>query len=235
MKKARSGLFSTTVWPIAALGWGLACGDGAPIEAGPCGRYAGTSTEGFCRARAAGEAARPETLDAYCAASGEWAPLCRQRFVRAQLAQGAAPRDVLIEWCGGDADCALEVLDLRPASGWSEQRALCLERAGPYAQDCLTHALGRWATGAPTAGEFDALIADPGPDAALVGGWLGAVVACRGLRACPAEGPTAAACAEGEATLRAEPHRCPQPIHGPAGPPPIPPSPAGSPAAAPAR
>lgn len=223
--------YRTLIWRLALLASAPGAGGCGPSAEGPaaCAPYAGSSTEGFCRARAAGAAARPETVAAYCAATGEWAALCRQRFVQAQLREGGPPRAALLEWCGGAPDCALEVLDLRPAPGWPEQRALCAAWTGPFATDCLTHALGRWATGAPTAEGFAALVADPAPDPTLVGGWLGAAVACRGLGPCPASGPTAEACAAGERALRVDPTRCPQPIRGPAGAPSAKPTPPGSP------
>lgn len=208
-------------WLWAGLLLGLACGPAARDPAGPCAAYAGTSTEGFCLARAAGSAATPDSLDAYCARAGEWAPDCRHAFVRARLREGAregAPeRDALLAWCGGVPDCALEVLELRAAPSWPEQRALCLAWAGPFTTDCLTHALGRWATGPLAAGDVAQIAEDYAPDATLVGQWMGAVVACRAIGACPSAGPTAAACAEGQATMTAEPDRCPRAPSGPVG------------------
>ena len=219
MKITPDAVFSPSgrAWIALTLTLGLACGPVGSSAHGPCAAYAGTSTEGFCVARAAGSAATPDSLDAYCARAGEWAPDCHHAFVRARLREGAPSRDALLGWCAGAPDCALEVLELRAAPSWAEQRALCLAWAGPFAQDCLTHALGRWATGPLDAAQVALIAEDHAPDATLVGQWMGAVVACRGIGACPSAGPTAAACAEGLATLTAEPARCPRAPSGPVG------------------
>ena len=222
MKITSATLFSPKIGarPWASLLLGLSCAPAALDPVGPCAAYAGTSTEGFCLARAAGTAATPSSLDAYCARAGEWARDCRQAFVRARLREGAQDRDALLAWCADAPDCALEVLELRAAPTWPEQRALCLAWAGPFTTDCLTHALGRWATGPLAEGDLAQIAEDYEPDATLVGRWMGAVVACRAIGACPSAGPTAAACAEGQATLTAEPGRCPRAPSGPAGAPP---------------
>ncbi len=208
----------------------LLVGCGAPDVDPRCAAYAGTTTYGWCLTAAAASLRDPAALDAHCGAAAPHERECRQRFVGAALQDPRWDRPQLLGWCGDGPDCRLEVLEARPDPAVEAQLALCAAHAGPLARDCATHALQRWATGAPTAAERDALAAAPGADPALVGSWIGAVVACRGLGACPTAGPTAAACAEGEALLRAEPARCPapaaaQPARGLAAPPPGRPAP----------
>ncbi|MBL8614399.1 MAG: hypothetical protein JNM72_02205 [Deltaproteobacteria bacterium] len=215
-------------WATALLLVGCGVQQGDPR----CAAYAGTSTYGWCLTAAAGSLRDPAALDAHCGAAAPYERECRQRFVGAALQDPKWGRGELLGWCGDGPDCRLEVLEARPDPEVRAQLGLCAAHAGPLAADCATHALQRWATGAPTAGALAALAADPIADPALVGSWLGAVVACRGVGACPGAGPTAAACAEGLALLRAEPTRCPaaagaQPARGLAAPPPGPVAPPG--------
>ena len=178
-----------------------------------CSPYAHTSTYGWCMADAVHALTDPSRLDAHCAQAAPYTRECRHRFVARFVPDMRVDRPTLLRWCGDGDDCRLEVIEARPEPDIHPQLQLCDAEAGRFAADCATHALQRWATGTPSTTDIDALVANPVADPQLVGGWIGAAVACRQVGRCPAHGPTASACAEGASLMQRSPERCPQPAH----------------------
>lgn len=133
---------------------------------------------------------------------------CRTAWVDERLRVNDTPRGVLLDACGPQAECALQVLDAYPEPEPLAQLAVC-SRAGSFEPDCRGHAFQRWALAAPDAAEVARVVAGSPPDDRRLGYFLGLVVACQGTISCPADaGPMASECSQARQKFARSPEDC---------------------------
>ena len=83
-----------------------------------------------------------QSVDKYCSQALEWQDACRQAWAVSKVE--SIPIPDLIEICGKNDDCSLEVLDKKPHNDVLEQLKLCARYGGKFAPDCAMHATQRW-------------------------------------------------------------------------------------------
>ena len=191
---------------VAALLVAGVVGCATPPPGDPCDPYLPEpAVYAFCVRRttlampvlAAG--ARCDTLPTELAAD------CRHAWVQSAVDRPETSRDELLAMCGGQADCAFEVIDRRSSLDPIRQVRDCDAWAGTYAEDCVRHALDVWKVSRPD----DAAVAAVGEAARAhpeaFGAAVGIVRACAGRigsggasasaeLGCPLEPVAAAAC-----------------------------------------
>jgi hypothetical protein len=113
-----------------------------------------------------------------CAAAGSWQADCHAEWVLQQSRLHALAPAALLDACGPSSDCALQQLDAHPSSDVLAQIAACKERTGRYADDCVAHAVQRWAAVYPAAPEVERVVAGTPNDAVQVGTFVGMIAAC---------------------------------------------------------
>ena len=96
--------------------------------------------------------------------------------------------------CKGDADCAFEMLDKRPASDVLVQLEYCAGSAGSYSSDCAVHAVERWMKAGPSLVEVERIEQANTRFPQQVGYGVGMALACYGLGACQGTGAVYGMC-----------------------------------------
>lgn len=168
---------------------------------------------GMCLKRAAVSLATPEEMDALCKHAGGWETECHSSWVDARHRLRHFDNETLLRACGPAADCALQRLDAEPDPDVLAQIGRCGKYAGVYTQDCVGHALQRWASAGPDATDIARVVAEPSWYEVQVGTFLGMIVACQGTTTCPeGEGRLATACRLGAQGYERNPSACNGPL-----------------------
>ncbi len=122
-------------------------------EAGPCEAYAGDPA--FLAACAGQLLPTTNVLpqaEAQCAGLGVAAESCIAQWVAKHAVDTLdVDRGRVIALCGRDQDCAFQVLDQRPAGILAQEVADCRRHAASYGDDCVGHAMQRFARRHPDA------------------------------------------------------------------------------------
>jgi len=135
----------------------LAALAGACEPAGPCDAYAvEPAVVAECASRHVPVTPSVDEARAACARMGvaEDACLSAWAFQHAEP-HDLARRDELLALCGADEDCAFRVLDQRPAGQLAVEVGDCRARAARYGDDCVGHAMQRFAATHPSAAACD--------------------------------------------------------------------------------
>lgn len=143
-----------------------------------------------------------------CGEGGMWSGACRTAWVEPRLhPDSGVDRAVLMQACGTDADCTLDVLDHRPLP-LRDQLEACATAAGANLRHCVSHAVSRWREGGGQEPTLEALLADPGPAPALLGEYLAEAVVCDGRGRCGGAPAVAEACTARAEVLRRDRGQC---------------------------
>lgn len=134
-------------------------------EPGACEAYA--AEPAFLAACAAQHLPTTTSVDgaeAACRALGPAAESCIAQWVaRHAVDTRDVSRERVLALCGGDQDCAFQVLDQRPSGDVVQEVTDCRRYATAYGADCVGHALQRFSTRHPGAEECAAALALPDP------------------------------------------------------------------------
>lgn len=188
-----------------------------------CVAYKGTEAFGYCIYRYAGGLPDIPTVKTVCAQAGEWEGRCRHAWASGRMsANSGFTTEELLDLCGPSPDCAFQVIDFRPDPSIDRQMALCEQVTGPFAQDCVGHALQSWWMAGVTAEELARVIALPSRFPDRLGFWAGAVVGCSKVGACEGGTPQVVKiCADLAEDFTFNPDKCKKvgkgPMHGAAG------------------
>jgi hypothetical protein len=117
---------------------------------------------------------------------------CRGRWVNAQSGFQSLSREVLLDACEGQPDCAFDALDARPQGTYADQVAACEALAGRYVDDCAGHAAQRLLEAHPTDEAILAAMHVPHADRLRM--LIPTYMAVSGRTQCPDIGPTTAMC-----------------------------------------
>lgn len=143
-----------------------------------------------------------------CGVDGTWSAACRTAWVEPRLHPlSGVDQAVLMQACGADADCALDVLDHRPLP-LRQQLEACAAAAGANLRHCVSHAVSRWREAGGQEPTLEALLADPGPAPTLLGEYVAEVVVCDGRGRCGGSSEAAEACTARAEVLRADRGQC---------------------------
>jgi len=176
----------------------------APTATG-CDAHADPAVADYCWMREGAAAADADEAAALCERARSYARDCQSQWAAARLTSDLSTA-ALLAFCGDNPDCAFQVLDGRPDADVLGQIAAC-EAAGPYADDCVVHALSRWRQARPDAAEV-ARVADAGLAPLEVGRVVAAVVACQEVGDCGDHPQLSAACASALAEIARTPSIC---------------------------
>jgi hypothetical protein len=202
----------------------LACGEAPPAKPAPppmdlskihdssfCDRYADPEFEGYCRLSVAAKPRIREPVDSLCGPAGPFEVECRRAWVAARIQpQQGYDMDTLLAACRDDSDCAFEVLDARGPEDVLAHAALCQARVPTYAEDCIRHALSIWWNRRhPDAAELARVSDADLPYPALVGRYVGTVIACDDIESeCLGPEEAVAACQEALRDVAKRPSIC---------------------------
>ncbi len=167
-------------------------------------RTAAPDAYGFCLRREVATLADADAMAEVCAAAGTWQADCHAEWVLQQSRLHLLTPAALLDACGPSADCALQQVDAHPDPDVLVQIGRCEARAGAFVDDCVAHALQRWAASYPAGPEVARVAAGTERYAVQVGTFVGMIVACAPLDAAgtPARCPDGGAL-YGEACRRA--------------------------------
>jgi len=228
------------VLPVLLL---VACSSGRAsrpsVVASPlpvCATYADNiDAYAFCVQRQAARWTDAAPARAMCEAlPPEDAGACRAAWVEERLHSATpTPYDTLMGMCQGLDDCSFNVIDSFPSPDGTEQVKRCREHTGRFAEDCVGHALQRWAQRVPDEDAIQAMAVYAGDYPWAVGTWIGVLRWCGGERVpmdpslgdawkarCPAEPKAAKACVDAIVTAQRTGGRCGMPAA--VAPPPVP-------------
>lgn len=215
-------LLLTLVVALSSITYGV----GALIRQEPgassvmdCEEYASSpNLFGYCIYQRVGSNANPmEVIDA-CFQAGTWEANCRHGWVSARLAEAEPPPSVLLlEVCGEDDDCRLDVVDREPAGDLVARLQRCAEIVRTKGSDCAAHAAQLWWWGGPDRAEIARVGESRHPYPELIGFYLGASVACplapdrdrSGPAVCPENPRVMSFCEVTARELALRPNRCP--------------------------
>lgn len=204
---------------LAALSCGRAQGptdEPPPVQLPPqlhaCAPYGRVPNAlAYCVYRSAGNLPSPMDVERICPLAGDYERECRRAWVasRSDPSYGYAT-EVLVSVCAGDADCAFEMLDKRPASDVLVQLQLCASAAGPYSADCAVHALESWVRGGPDLAEVQRVEQASTDFPQQLGYGVGMALACHGLGACQGAGAVYSLCQDTWQKVSQGALRCPR-------------------------
>lgn len=205
---------------LVALG-GCFGGDGAPSASAPedavskrlplCAPYRGNANVwGYCVTKHAGAFPTAEDVAALCGTAGEWEPDCRHAWVNGRMQPGSGfSTEELLAVCDGGPDCAFELIDFRMEPEVTDQIAMCKEHAGPFADDCVGHALQMWWIGKPDAEEVARIAALDVGFPRKVGFQVAVSAFCSGVGSCDGHPDNQAMCETQLEIFRRRPETCP--------------------------
>lgn len=172
-------------------------------------RTAAPEAYGFCLRSRVATLADAGTMAEVCAAAGSWQADCHAEWVLQQSRLHVLAPAALLDACGPSADCALQQLDAHPDADVLVQVAGCQARTGAFVDDCVAHAVQRWAAAYPDAPEVERVVAGTPNYAVQVGTFVGMIVACAPTPVGPAPGSLAGSLA-GSGPIVGAPARCPE-------------------------
>lgn len=152
----------------------------------------------------------PAAVGPLCAQAGSWRAECVRTWVTARLEpRSGFSTEALLQVCGDESDCALEVLDARASGDVADQIARCAAFAGTLGSDCAGHAMERWWLPGPSDAEIRRVagLSTAFPD--RVAFFIAASVVCEGKGTCDGEPALEAACEKAAGTFRADRMKCP--------------------------
>lgn len=166
---------------------------------------------GVCLAQRVVSLESAADVELLCPSAGAWEAGCRQAWVDEQVRLGRdVPDERLIAACGGNSDCAFQVIDRAPSPDVLVQMTRCETYAVAYQSDCIGHALHRWVNARPTPEQGAAVLAAAGRNARRVSMYHGMSEACGYTLACSGVPEALATDCQTSATLyRQSPARCP--------------------------
>ncbi len=138
---------------------------------------------------------------------------CRHNWATARARWSkSTPLDALLEVCRGDSDCAFDVLDTRNPRDLVATVGQCREFVPDHVEDCVGHAVARWADRVTTAEEVATVGATELGFAEMVGFHVATAVVCRDIAgaACPTGGGKARACQARVRQLQGQRGLCPE-------------------------
>jgi len=169
------------------------------------------SAYGFCLYKHAGGLKTIETAEEVCALAGDWQKQCRHAWVAARMQQGGAfDKQTLLDMCGENVDCSFELLDFRYEKDTLKQIELCEQYAGPYAEDCVGHAVQRWWLTEPDESAVAQMLQIQTKHANKVGYFVGASVSCNGIGTCEGDPDVASYCEHHKQFFDRKPENCPK-------------------------
>jgi hypothetical protein len=178
-------------------------------------RTAAPDAYGFCLRSSVATLADAGAMAEVCAAAGIWQADCHAEWVLQQSRLHLLAPAALLDACGPSADCALQQLDAHPDPDVLVQIGRCETRAGAFVDDCVAHAVQRWAASYPAGPEVERVVAGTDRYAVQVGTFVGMIVACAPLDAadtrarCPDGGALyGEACRRAAASYAQERSRC---------------------------
>ena len=139
---------------------------------------------GYCVYQNAHSLPDVESVDKYCSQAERWTEDCRQAWV---MSQTNHPLKKLLQVCGSNAECSLELLDSRRLNDVLQQMKLCIDHTGPFSRDCVMHATQYWYFTWPTAEEIQKVAEHRHYYPDQVGLYIAARVACDGVGSCEGE------------------------------------------------
>jgi len=148
-----------------------------------CQEYSGSSLQ-YCWYT---HAPKLESIE-QCTAAGDWMQDCRHFWIENKLWTTEMPRNELLQDCGQNNDCTLDVLDARHSSSIYEQLILCEQWTGNNQRHCASHAMQRWRYTERSADDFNRLLALQNPFAEEIGYWLALTQHCDHLGQCQGSG-----------------------------------------------
>jgi len=174
-----------------------------------CAAYDQTgSVSEYCAYRLVSSVESVADVLSLCGEDGTWSGACRTAWVEPRLhPESGVDRAVLMQACGADADCTLDVLDHRPLP-LRDQLEACAAAAGENLRHCVSHAVARWREAGGREPTLEALLADPGPAPRLLGEYVAEVVVCDGRGRCGGAGEVAEACTARAEVLRGDRGQC---------------------------
>ena len=176
-------------------------------------RTAAPEAYGFCLRSRVATLADAGAMAEVCAAAGSWQADCHAEWVLQQSRLRVLAPAALLDACGPSADCALQQLDAHPDADVLVQVAGCQARTGAFVDDCVAHAVQRWAVAYPDAPEVERVVAGTPNYAVEVGTFVGMIVACAPTPAGPASGSLAGSAAgslAGSGPIAGASARCPE-------------------------
>lgn len=185
---------------------------GPPSAMPLCDKYRDLENAyGYCVYRYVGGLRTVAEMESACALAGDWSSACHHAWVSGRMQPNTGfSTEELLAACGGNPDCAFELIDFRPEADPVEQMKLCAAHAGPYARDCAGHAMQRWWLTDPSAEEWAYLAQYTTPFADRVGYWLGVEVGCFSKGTCAGVGFVQQQCEQSLAQFQAKPATCPK-------------------------
>jgi hypothetical protein len=186
-----------------------------PATAADCDSFAQTASDlQYCVDQVVARAPTLDRAAAVCAGGRAAEGPCRRAWAVQHATDSQVPVDALLDLCGEAEACVRAVLDARPHEDVRVQLGRCGELGGDQGRACAGRALQQWRRSGPDAGAVAGLASAGDEFAETVGWWVGVVVACDRVGACPASGEVAGPCTEAVGRLRASPSLCPAPAAG---------------------
>lgn len=174
-----------------------------------CADYEGTgSVADYCAYRLVSSVESVDDVLEICGTGGPWSTPCRTAWVEPRLHPDSGtdtPR--LLEACGVDEDCRLDVLDHRPLALRAQLDA-CAAHARSNLRHCVSHAVDRWRAAGARDPDMATLLADPGPAPLLLGEYVAEVVVCDRRGECGGPPGLEQACQDRAEVLRSDRSLC---------------------------
>lgn len=134
--------------PTAAAPAGSANPPTAEGVLAACEPYLGMAeVYGVCLVERASRLPTAADVDRVCPRAGTWEAACRGEWV--QLHAAAVGFDVAVRACGGDEDCAFQLVDAGFGDDVLVNVGRCEQHLARLERDCVGHALHRWVERSP--------------------------------------------------------------------------------------
>lgn len=176
-----------------------------------CHQYVDTpNLYGYCIYNSMDASASPLRVIEACFEAGNWEASCRHGWVAARLAERSPPEAaLLLEVCGENDDCRLDVIDHQPVTDLLGHLNTCAEVVRSKGIDCAAHAAQTWWWSHPDTTEVERIGREVERYPELIGFYLGAASACGADIPCPENPQVQSFCEVTARGLRNQPAGCP--------------------------